>query len=515
MKNVRIALVGAIVVLEFVLWLVPSRVEAIDTELSPTTYGLACAAFSPDLSPNIGTAYNQPASPSYMSLEMRCNANVSASTSSGPKALIDSALGQIAAASTSTDICSGAACSAWVIAFGSGGSFSQTCNQTGNRVRLVGRGDIVNSAGTTIGLATNSSIPTNQFLLSLRCSDSGGWGAMTEWSIYWSTYDTVQVGTSNNCGLTGTRKVAVCFGADDQTDWTNGTNGVWPDYWADQGAPPTACDGADFAIREDGVTLAGSLEGVDADEAKTYTLRVFVPDTGPSDTWTVFLDADTSDAAAQQLLGRFTVPIASGIRDFNITPHLVALEDPTPELGLVRVMCQSAGAVGTLYWDGDTGLSLNFPEDPLPEPTEDDESFAGCFSFSGMSLTSPASWVRGIGEMGFCLVRVAFVPDSAFLDDLVSEVVSFAEESFPFSMGVLAVDMLDRFTQDMAEDAPDCLELFEGFPIPTGDTESVEVGCVPTDAAALTGTQRTIVSTIVAMLVMFLLVAISWSMLRA
>jgi len=64
--------------------------------------------------------------------------------------------------------------------------------------------------------------------------------------------------------------------------------------------------------------------------------------------------------------------------------------------------------------------------------------FASCFSFPGMELTSPASWLRGLGEMGTCLI----VPP----DGHISQVYEAVMSSFNDSMLSLPVDVLAQFS---------------------------------------------------------------------
>lgn len=63
--------------------------------------------------------------------------------------------------------------------------------------------------------------------------------------------------------------------------------------------------------------------------------------------------------------------------------------------------------------------------------------YSKCFTFEGMSLTSPSTWLRGIGRMSVCLV----VPDSDYLAEDFEEVKTELRSNAPFSWAVNGYDM--------------------------------------------------------------------------
>lgn len=120
--------------------------------------------------------------------------------------------------------------------------------------------------------------------------------------------------------------------------WISGAPDAYPDTFENGGSfPASACEGIDFALRENGVTLAGSLSGIDGDESKTYVLRVLgIPTTGDAETFTFYFDGDAGgDGVGPTYLGTVQAPASSSTRDFNVTGIIAALEDPTPDLGAV------------------------------------------------------------------------------------------------------------------------------------------------------------------------------------
>lgn len=252
--------------------------------------------------------------------------------------------------------------------------------------------------------------------------------------------------------------------------WVSGSSDAYPDTFVGGGSfPPAACEGLGFAIREDGVTLGGSLAGVNADEGKTYVLRVSsIPTTGAAETFTFWFDGDAGgDTVGPTYLGTATAPLAGGIKDFNVTGILVALEDPTPDLGNIRVRCDTTRVSGVMYWDGDTGSSAGIP--PLEQLEPGDAATLGeCFTFEGMSLTSPASWVRGIGTMLACLGRWAFIPSDEQLDGFMADVELLTADP-PLQWVVEGIDYVEGASFSFGTwDAvgPDCITVlgFESCP---------------------------------------------------
>lgn len=73
-------------------------------------------------------------------------------------------------------------------------------------------------------------------------------------------------------------------------------------------------------------------------------------------------------------------------------------------------------------------------------------SVAACFSFPKMSLTSPASWVRGLGGMFVCLVRVVVVPDGDTVAIYFTELKDVLADRPPFSL----ITMTVSFASDLS-----------------------------------------------------------------
>jgi hypothetical protein len=108
----------------------------------------------------------------------------------------------------------------------------------------------------------------------------------------------------------------------------------------------------------------------------------------PGSGWLVFELPSTVDA-----------PVAYSDLVFACTDDVVS--------GVIVPGSADLGVTGTLGGDGGSA-----------------SSFSACFTFPSMSLTSPASWVRGIGGMFVCLVEVLVLPDG---DELLASFVDFAD----------------------------------------------------------------------------------------
>lgn len=84
------------------------------------------------------------------------------------------------------------------------------------------------------------------------------------------------------------------------------------------------------------------------------------------------------------------------------------------------------------------------------------ESGSGrCFTFDGMSLTSPKSWVSGIGRMFVCIGEWFFVPDdpAGWAEDQVEQLQSEA----PFSYAATGIEALDALTDPSPSGVDSCI----------------------------------------------------------
>jgi len=134
----------------------------------------------------------------------------------------------------------------------------------------------------------------------------------------------------------------------------------------------------------------------------------------------------------------------------------------------------------------------------------------GCFTFTGMSLTNPVSWVSGAGKMGLCLARVAafeiVMPDPAYLDEWMGDASAFFEGTFPFSMMSRFVTFVQDTTDAVAVTDP-CLDV-------DIDVAGNDTPCADVANDLLTGGNRATVAAIVIGLMMVGLLGFSFSMLR-
>lgn len=272
--------------------------------------------------------------------------------------------------------------------------------------------------------------------------------------------------------------------------WVSGHPDAYPDTFEGGGSfPDAACDGIDFSLRENGTAL--TLPMGDGDETKTYVLRVTgIPTSGDAETFTFYFDGDAGgDTVAPTFLGSVSAPASSATKDFNVTGIIGALEDPTPDLSAAQAQCRTSRVVGALYWNGDTGLSFTLPDLEQLEPSEDEATLAGCFTFEGMSLTSPVSWVRGIGSMGWCLLRVAVVPDGEDLASTFDEFNAALEEQFPFSLLYMLVDFGDKLGDELSDaSGTGCFDMPASFSFGSFSTPLADV-CIGDDLT-VSGTQR-------------------------
>lgn len=129
----------------------------------------------------------------------------------------------------------------------------------------------------------------------------------------------------------------------------------------------------------------------------------------------------------------------------------------------------------------------------------DTEGQQACFTFESMSLTSPSSWLRGLGGMGVCLLSWAFVPPAGDVDDFVTDLRESLEGTFPLSLFVTAHDSLQAFSTAANASAAQCIVV--GGPI-----AGVNPDCVSMPAM-LTVPQRAIVTNV---LVAALVLGVVW-----
>lgn len=125
------------------------------------------------------------------------------------------------------------------------------------------------------------------------------------------------------------------------------------------------------------------------------------------------------------------------------------------------------GADGTTTYSGPNGE---------PTATASEES---CYDQSGMSLTSPSTWVRGIGRMASCVVQFLVVPDVDTLDETIGTASSDLEEQFPFSAGYMAADFYDEAANTIGT-STGCIDL-------DIDPGGVDTGCIDMAGGSVTG----------------------------
>lgn len=137
----------------------------------------------------------------------------------------------------------------------------------------------------------------------------------------------------------------------------------------------------------------------------------------------------------------------------------------------------------------------------------DSEGEEACFSFESMSLTSPSSWLRGLGRMSTCLLKWTFVPDSAELAVKFDEFQDELFGQFPFSIVATAADFLSTLGTE--------IETASGTGCFTGTTSLSfgEYGEVDAEAVCI-GDDMTISSGERSLLVVMFIAPMVWALLR-
>lgn len=88
-----------------------------------------------------------------------------------------------------------------------------------------------------------------------------------------------------------------------------------------------------------------------------------------------------------------------------------------------------------------------------------------CFEFEGLSLTSPSTWVTGIGEMSVCLSNWLFVPTPSELESVTSALRA-AQDREPFASVAWAADEVRTAAVDLGTvtGGDDCSQIIGGVP---------------------------------------------------
>lgn len=220
--------------------------------------------------------------------------------------------------------------------------------------------------------------------------------------------------------------------------------------------PGEACEGMQFFFYEDDgegwdlmtnplhPTYTGS-------EENRYRLGVkFAQPSSGQETEQVdlFFAADSRYAidGTRLNLGRYPNPQevedSARIWLFDVTAPLLALNQPEWSWEFMRVTCWSEHGQGN--WGGTSDGPDDFGSTPwLGDPPEPpDEEVDDCFTFQGMKLTNPVTWVSGAGRMMVCLLRVLFVPDMDTISEAWSGLLETAEEVVPFAWIFEAHDLV-------------------------------------------------------------------------
>lgn len=165
-------------------------------------------------------------------------------------------------------------------------------------------------------------------------------------------------------------------------------------------------------------------------------------------------------------------------------------------------------AIGQIDSDGDGVFDCGAPCAIGSDPHDDD--FEDCFrSGHGIGL-NPASWVPGLVEMQFCVVKVAVIPSPGFVNDWASEQKETLSDVPPFSFGLAMVD----FGGDLASEveSPSGTGCFTvGIPVANIDDSEM---CVGADIST-SGGQRTLIAMFVIVPLILGLLARGFQMLRS
>lgn len=353
------------------------------------------------------------------------------------------------------------------------GSSSSTSHATLAGVPNVGPGDLLGfTVEHELGLAP---LPVDA-TLSYRWGPGQAWasvGTFSEGDVLVSrTFSVTRSGESVQATSLELRCQSL---GDDDAFWQNstgwsGSSGAW------------ACEGYDISI-------SVGLPPSDYDDIFTWmadnptrfsifdpeTIQVIVDHPGPVVGFARFA-LRVGGVFADERLDVFPDTEDDLPLPFFVTPP----EDDVDGYDLrdIEVVCQDG--VGRTFgvWDADSGEFV--PE--LPGGTADS---AGCFTFSGMSLTSPASWLRGGGNMLVCLGEWLFVPSGDEIPDAWDGLYAAAVESVPFAWVAEAHSLLSDAAEGTAasieanEDG--CLEV-----LPEAPDIGAEAGCVEVDGTYMT-----------------------------
>lgn len=157
-------------------------------------------------------------------------------------------------------------------------------------------------------------------------------------------------------------------------------------------------------------------------------------------------------------------------------------EIEAPEFGVdyrdVRIRCTSADGSDPSEWDGDGFVPV--------DPGDGNEA---CFTFSGLSLTSPGTWLRAAGQMGICVAEWLLVPSTSSMVEFLEDAEDLARGNFPFSLLVVLVEFMDD-TADAVTSSSGCID------IGIDDIEGASVPCMEVPAGPF-GAERDTVATIV------------------
>lgn len=129
---------------------------------------------------------------------------------------------------------------------------------------------------------------------------------------------------------------------------------------------------------------------------------------------------------------------------------------PTVFPYVVEFQATEAGQLldGSVRCRSSDGIDVTVGPNGVPIPVGDSES---CMEQTGMSLTSPSTWVRGLGRMAVCLVEYLFVPTS--LDSFVEEQHVQYSPLAPFSFFEDTVEIMDTATAPGGSSTPFCLSV--------------------------------------------------------
>jgi hypothetical protein len=174
-------------------------------------------------------------------------------------------------------------------------------------------------------------------------------------------------------------------------------------------------------------------------------------------------------------------PMSGQTYEFDWTPSVTTHRD---RAGLV---CHDDSwrnnLFGVVYpFSRDYGNDLGYldPEDLAREET--------CMEQTGMELTSPSSWVRGIGRMASCLVQFLFVPDADAVSDAWSGLSSQMDDRAPTAWVTQGLGSAEAVVHNMDSELEastgDCIQWLPDYSF-RGVTHDGQGFCL---AAAVDGT---------------------------